>query len=167
MKFGHHEDKAFGLGFGVGMNCDPAFHFNQRRLVNQGFRLRVDSVSCVSIRNGRDGCRLLRLLGVVELDVSLWIRRTLVCGPLLHGFGRSLPFLLIRGFDNAPAPSPGCAGTKSDTRPVLVPEFCSLHDRLDVIEVLAFSGNQGTGIKFLQGRVLEHGQTNSSRPLRQ
>lgn len=43
---------------------------DQRRLVDEGFRLRIDSVRRVYIGDGRNRLCLLSLFAVVELDVA-------------------------------------------------------------------------------------------------
>lgn len=57
------------------MDSDAALDLEQGRSIDQGLRLRVDGVSGVSVRDGRNGLHLLLLLGldfgVVEFDVSL------------------------------------------------------------------------------------------------
>ena len=71
MDLWHHKDETLRRRGGLGVDGDGTFDLDQRRLVDERLRLRIDGMSTVRIRDGRDRAGFLGLLGVVELDVPL------------------------------------------------------------------------------------------------
>ena len=149
MELRHDEDEAFRIGFWIGMDGDFSLDLDQGRLIDQRLRLRVDGIDGVCVGDGSDGGDLFRLFGVVEFDVAFGIGWPLVSGSFLHRLCSSLPFLLVRRLNHAPASSPGCTSAEPDASPIFVLEFGSLHDDSDVVEVLALACYQRSSVQLL------------------
>jgi len=98
------------------------------------------------------------LLIIVEFDVTLENGnvRPVVGRSLLKLLLELLIFLLVGGCDYAPATPPRDTSTEPHPNPSLVLKPHSLHNDVDVVERLSLSGDESTGISFLQGSKLEH-----------
>lgn len=153
------------------MNRDIALNLEQGRGFDEGFGLRVDGISSVRVCNRGDRLQLLLFLallfGIVELDIAFESggSRSVIGRLLLELFLLLGVFLLIRWRNDAPASSPWYSCAKPDSDPLANLETSSLHDDVDIIERLAFAGNEGAGVGFLESSVFIHGETDACSPL--
>ena len=149
------------------MYGDRSFDFDKRRLVYQWFRLRIDCVCRICVVDGRNRLSLFRFSGVIKLDVALEGSCSFIGRFLSQLLLLFLDLLFVRRRDDAPTSSPGCTSAKAYPRPVFVPDSGSVHNGFDIIEELAFAGNQGACVSFLEAGVFIHGKSDCGSPLGQ
>ena len=138
------------------MDGNRALYFDQSRLVDEWFGLRIYGVRGVRIIDCCNRLRFLGLSSVVELDVAFEDRYTLVRGLLLQLLLLFLDLFLTRRRDHAPTASPRCARSEPHSCPIFILNSGPIHDDLDVVEELPLASNQRASVCFLECRILVH-----------